>query len=124
MINIQDFLRNTQVFRKFEVDDLQFVEVLCRVDDDSTAQQWWHNNFFSYPISGRLLVKTTRGEYVQVVGDCVFAKKGSVVSAQHLRSEEHTSELQSRENIVCRLLLEKKNNGPTSHGVWTKTLQK
>src|SRR5690606_6965808 len=25
------------------------------------------------------------------------------------RSEEHTSELQSRENIVCRLLLEKKN---------------
>src|SRR5690606_12049670 len=29
------------------------------------------------------------------------AKKG--------RSEEHTSELQSRENIVCRLLLEKKN---------------
>src|SRR6266511_6473095 len=26
----------------------------------------------------------------------------------HLRSEEHTSELQSRENLVCRLLLEKK----------------
>src|SRR5690606_40646503 len=25
-----------------------------------------------------------------------------------LRSEEHTSELQSRENLVCRLLLEKK----------------
>src|SRR5690606_40939524 len=27
------------------------------------------------------------------------------------RSEEHTSELQSRENLVCRLLLEKKKNG-------------
>src|SRR5690606_41999695 len=27
-----------------------------------------------------------------------------------MRSEEHTSELQSRENLVCRLLLEKKNN--------------
>src|SRR5690606_40878462 len=27
----------------------------------------------------------------------------------NLRSEEHTSELQSRENLVCRLLLEKKN---------------
>src|SRR5690606_40401218 len=26
------------------------------------------------------------------------------------RSEEHTSELQSRENLVCRLLLEKKND--------------
>src|SRR5690606_41413644 len=29
------------------------------------------------------------------------------------RSEEHTSELQSRENLVCRLLLEKKKNTNT-----------
>src|SRR2546427_7681971 len=28
------------------------------------------------------------------------------------RSEEHTSELQSQSNLVCRLLLEKKNSGP------------
>src|SRR3712207_6851972 len=28
------------------------------------------------------------------------------------RSEEHTSELQSRQYLVCRLLLEKKNNTP------------
>src|SRR3712207_8196572 len=27
----------------------------------------------------------------------------------HVRSEEHTSELQSRQYLVCRLLLEKKN---------------
>src|SRR5690606_5135011 len=31
------------------------------------------------------------------------------------RSEEHTSELQSRENLVCRLLLEKKNKTSTAH---------
>src|SRR5690606_41164911 len=31
------------------------------------------------------------------------------LAAGRLRSEEHTSELQSRENLVCRLLLEKKN---------------
>src|SRR5690606_40766595 len=30
-----------------------------------------------------------------------------------LRSEEHTSELQSRENLVCRLLLEKKKLNTT-----------
>src|SRR5438067_5531042 len=30
---------------------------------------------------------------------------------QAVRSEEHTSELQSRFDLVCRLLLEKKNNG-------------
>src|SRR5690606_41968549 len=29
---------------------------------------------------------------------------------RRIRSEEHTSELQSRENLVCRLLLEKKNS--------------
>src|SRR2546430_6544631 len=30
------------------------------------------------------------------------------VCTQHQRSEEHTSELQSQSNLVCRLLLEKK----------------
>src|SRR2546427_7075409 len=30
----------------------------------------------------------------------------------HARSEEHTSELQSQSNLVCRLLLEKKKNNP------------
>src|SRR5204863_9921831 len=29
--------------------------------------------------------------------------------AEQIRSEEHTSELQSRRDLVCRLLLEKKN---------------
>src|SRR3712207_7580688 len=31
------------------------------------------------------------------------------------RSEEHTSELQSRQYLVCRLLLEKKKNIDTTH---------
>src|SRR6476660_9993707 len=38
------------------------------------------------------------------------------------RSEEHTSELQSPDHIVCRLLLEKKKNN-TYHG-WTKKTEK
>src|SRR5690606_1838775 len=50
---------------------------------------------------------------VLVVNFCKFVKKtGFLESAVQafftLRSEEHTSELQSRENLVCRLLLEKK----------------
>src|SRR2546430_7053031 len=32
------------------------------------------------------------------------------------RSEEHTSELQSQSNLVCRLLLEKKNDTPPGLG--------
>src|SRR5690606_39431414 len=35
------------------------------------------------------------------------------VTRYPLRSEEHTSELQSRENLVCRLLLEKKKIAAT-----------
>src|SRR5207302_5281355 len=38
-----------------------------------------------------------------------FAFQGKI-----LRSEEHTSELQSRENLVCRLLLEKKKKKITN----------
>src|SRR5690606_40989430 len=37
-----------------------------------------------------------------------------VCADQEGRSEEHTSELQSRENLVCRLLLEKKKKPNTS----------
>src|SRR2546430_4132445 len=36
-------------------------------------------------------------------------------TVQH-RSEEHTSELQSQPNLVCRLLLEKKKNTATVNG--------
>src|SRR5690606_42161763 len=37
--------------------------------------------------------------------------RGEHLMLTNIRSEEHTSELQSRENLVCRLLLEKKNSG-------------
>src|SRR5439155_5015007 len=37
-----------------------------------------------------------------------------------LRSEEHTSELQSRGHLVCRLLLEKKKKKKNSNGISQK----
>src|SRR2546430_8661843 len=40
-----------------------------------------------------------------------FASQGDTPSCPS-RSEEHTSELQSQSNLVCRLLLEKKKNKP------------
>src|SRR2546429_2649302 len=42
---------------------------------------------------------------------------GSPRSANRSRSEEHTSELQSRLHLVCRLLLGKKNTVPDDIGV-------
>src|SRR5438874_6061165 len=55
-------------------------------------------------------------------GDCRSTRipRGAAVPTRQARSEEHTSELQSRRDLVCRLLLEKKkkkkqikNNQPT-----------
>src|SRR2546430_6762167 len=42
---------------------------------------------------------------------------GSQRADERQRSEEHTSELQSQSNLVCRLLLEKKKNGNIHEGV-------
>src|SRR5690554_7492667 len=53
------------------------------------------------------LVTRTPGELCQQVSvgaDPVISNSGGVLP----RSEEHTSELQSRPHLVCRLLLEKK----------------
>src|SRR5947209_16174491 len=41
-----------------------------------------------------------------------------------VRSEEHTSELQSRQYLVCRLLLEKKKNSHILHVTMTDTTLK
>src|SRR5207302_9345249 len=41
-------------------------------------------------------------------------RRSSRTSTRPDRSEEHTSELQSRENLVCRLLLEKKKKIATT----------
>src|SRR5690606_41139900 len=41
-------------------------------------------------------------------GDARARERDLGRAREHQRSEEHTSELQSRENLVCRLLLEKK----------------
>src|SRR2546427_3226431 len=42
----------------------------------------------------------------------VAALKAAKARAKPTRSEEHTSELQSQSNLVCRLLLEKKKQNP------------
>src|SRR3712207_7938400 len=38
-----------------------------------------------------------------------------IYPCNYIRSEEHTSELQSRQYLVCRLLLEKKKHTNSSH---------
>src|SRR5690606_23495810 len=54
-----------------------------------------------------VLYEPGRAYYVK--SDAALEIGRNLSGVSFMRSEEHTSELQSRENLVCRLLLEKKN---------------
>src|SRR5690606_32521049 len=58
--------------------------------------------------AGRATVLATADELQS--GDTLVIEPWRAAKVHPNRSEEHTSELQSRENLVCRLLLEKKKN--------------
>src|SRR2546430_12160977 len=54
----------------------------------------------------------------QTSEDALLVEHGALYPAQQcIRSEEHTSELQSQSNLVCRLLLEKKKHVPTHYSL-------
>src|SRR5690606_39894530 len=69
------------------------------------------------PISARFASSCSRKGIREAAMEVIWLGATSIRS----RSEEHTSELQSRENLVCRLLLEKKNN-ISSFSVHTYTI--
>src|SRR5690606_41585960 len=48
---------------------------------------------------------------IALIDGGIAAEHGQHATLDFERSEEHTSELQLRENLVCRLLLEKKKRG-------------
>src|SRR5258708_27599089 len=66
-----------------------------------------------YPLAGALqgVLQERRGD---APGD------GRRALVPHRRSEEHTSELQSPDHLVCRLLLEKKKNPPINTRLLTR----
>src|SRR5690606_39442555 len=70
------------------------------------ATNFWQDlrEGFNYARQNRVLIEIMS---VAAVLNLVWAP--TFILLPKFRSEEHTSELQSRENLVCRLLLEKKN---------------
>src|SRR3712207_8181478 len=65
--------------------------------------------YINSPVKFARIVKAVREEW----GDLTVKKhQDSLIRDLAVRSEEHTSELQSRQYLVCRLLLEKKNRQP------------
>src|SRR2546427_9254209 len=67
---------------------------------DAMVQAIWEDGG---PLTG--LVNNAAGNFISRTED--LSPRG-VVDEARKRSEEHTSELQSQSNLVCRLLLEKK----------------
>src|SRR2546430_7793019 len=67
-------------------------------------------NGFSFGGAGNPLACGPRAEHPQpeVHGAQIIHFLLQIRRGQRMRSEEHTSELQSQSNLVCRLLLEKK----------------
>src|SRR5438445_7407535 len=55
---------------------------------------------------GQQLTQVLPDERVKLLGGTITG----LTALERARSEEHTSELQSRQYLVCRLLLEKKNS--------------
>src|SRR5260221_7285681 len=67
----------------------------------------------------RINATVRKGELITLLGPSGCGKTtllrltaGLIVISSPLRSEEHTSELQSHSDLVCRLLLEKKKPRP------------
>src|SRR2546430_16517060 len=74
------------------------------------------STLFPYTTLFRSFSRKWRGDMAEMLAIKLINKlnrafrKRSINSILYLlRSEEHTSELQSQSNLVCRLLLEKKN---------------
>src|SRR2546430_4680761 len=65
-----------------------------------------------------LLAPRLQVEVAERVDDCRVRER------LRLRSEEHTSELQSQSNLVCRLLLEKKNKKTTDAHPFFRQLER
>src|SRR5690606_42047854 len=77
-----------------------------RIIDASTAMLYMDGELVDTTIQYVTSSNPNIQFYLQSAGDSGVMRIYRVYFAG--RSEEHTSELQSRENLVCRLLLEKK----------------
>src|SRR2546430_12873209 len=60
------------------------------------------------PPGSTITVMVSKGPTTSVVPDVTTLSQSDAQATLKARSEEHTSELQSQSNLVCRLLLEKK----------------
>src|SRR2546426_5681254 len=69
------------------------------------------STLFPYTTLFRSAEVFARSGYAEASAEAIAREAGMSKATFYERSEEHTSELQSPCNLVCRLLLEKKKSG-------------
>src|SRR5207248_11336567 len=114
-----------QDLRRYNSLEWRYAAALAPLSARDSHSRLWHHSifFFLYPYRPRgdlHSFPTRRSSDLSWWSAapwsvwCRWRAKPAISTA--CRSEEHTSELQSRENLVCRLLLEKKNQRLTDMG--------
>src|SRR5258708_5345324 len=71
-------------------------------------REWQRNGKFGIPERSGPLLARESPEFVRFLNPGDLRVAGKTCGSSECRSEEHTSELQSPDHLVCRLLLEKK----------------
>src|SRR5260370_9423728 len=91
--------------------------ILFFFNDTATTEIYTLSLHDALPIYGEVVERSANHDHIgrqelahQGFGDGVLCALGFRRGGLAGRSEEHTSELQSHLNLVCRLLLEKKKN--------------
>src|SRR2546430_12865632 len=69
-----------------------------------------YTTLFRSAVLGYLKERPDEKLTARQIAEWIFVTFPDECQAKKQRSEEHTSELQSQSNLVCRLLLEKKKN--------------
>src|SRR2546430_3348899 len=82
-------------------------------NDTATTEIYTLSLHDALPISLYRLYHGRRLRRVRCRGRAILFSFARAIRRCRRRSEEHTSELQSQSNLVCRLLLEKKKNSNT-----------
>src|SRR2546422_1747884 len=94
---VQDFAERPQQFNgKFEIPALEEIIALAKRKSEEKGR----------PIG--IYPEVKHSTYHKSIGLPIEKRLVAILAAAGWRSEEHTSELQSRLHLVCRLLLEKK----------------
>lgn len=118
MVNLPDFVSTSNHFRKFEVDDLLFVEYTC-LADDIKSEIWSHTNYFAYVTGGQKMWKTSKNEYLVKDGDLIFVKKGATCVYQYFEAKFYVLFVFIPDNFIADVI---KKHGIKSRGARWKPI--